>query len=129
VRVGVAVVGVPVAWVVVVAVVVVAVVVGAVVSVDVVVTVVVGSSVDALDATDPDAVGGDGVPVSSANAIGVTSIPAIAKVAATALPRRPMWIVFMLSPVVTAAAGPLGARARASFWQDRTVSAVLPANS
>ncbi len=53
------------------------------------------------------------MPVSSANAIGVTSSPAIAKVAAAALVRRPTWIVFMLSPVVTTVTGRPGARERA----------------
>ena len=84
----------------------------------------------AADATEPDEGGGDGVPVSSANAIGVTSIPAIAKVAATALLRRPMWIVFMLSPVLTTVIGRPGARERAPHCgSSRTIWLVVPTKS
>ena len=110
---------------------------GAVVSVEVevedvadVVVVSLGSSVDALPTSDPAEVDGVGVPVSSAKAIGVTSSPAITNVAATALVRRPMWIVFMLSPVITTVLGrTVRASARAHCGSRRPIWSVGTAKS
>jgi hypothetical protein len=100
------------------------------VEVAVLVVVALGSSVDVLAATDPEEVDGDGVPVSSANAIGVASRPAITNVAARVLLRRPMWIVFMLSPVVTTVIGRPSARARGPHCGSRApISLAEPSSS